>query len=671
MRRLILAAAVAALLIARGAAALPDLVPEITDVSVSTGDVDAGDVAEGCAAGLTGQRLLRYSLRARNLGPDDLVLGDPGCPDCQGNPGAACTNPLYVCSPAHGHAHFEGFAVGELVDGHGTVVAQSRKYGFCLLDYECGQTKFDCNNQGISAGCADIYDTGLPCQYIDLTGLDLAPDTYTLRVTLDPQNVLPEANESNNVATAPVIITAATSNCPPTISASVPVAVGDNGATYSSLLVSDPGDITRISLSNLRLQHADVSELTIHLFSPAGIDLLIFDGAGCRSADIDLSFDNASKVPLPCPTTGATVVHPSGSLAPLAGQPAAGLWTLQIVDRASGNSGTLQSWQLDICTKPACVVAASLASTDLPKSIPDGSSTTSFLRVPVGTGAVGRVELIGVQGHHTYVHDLEFHLTSPSGHEVKVLGQSCGAEDAFDFSLSDFGSTQLPCPPTDGFPHLPSSGLTAFIGESADGPWRLTVFDRAPQDTGVLDAWGLRLCPLAAAPPCPPTPSPDCHGAAQSTLFLRSSPVVGRRRLEWTWSRGLATLGDFGNPMVDTSYSMCLYRDDALVSSYPVLAGGLCDGGTCWKKLGIVGYDYRQRGGNGIGVSRVRLRSGSEMAFIQVSGGGAYLQLPLPLTATTEVRAQLRRSASAECWESVFPSPAVNSTDQRFRDRTP
>jgi len=117
------------------AGAAPDLVPEVFDIALVTSDVIQGDVDEGCAGGTTGRRLLTFTLRARNLGPDPLVLGDPGCPDRRVYRGAPCTNPRFVCSLSHGHAHFRSFATAKLRDGNGTVLAQARKYGFCPVAF--------------------------------------------------------------------------------------------------------------------------------------------------------------------------------------------------------------------------------------------------------------------------------------------------------------------------------------------------------------------------------------------------------------------------------------------------------------------------------------------------------------------------------------------------------
>ena len=189
------------------AGGLPDLTPTLEDVEVTEGDaVGEGDVEEGCASARFDRRLVRYGLSTANVGPDDLEIGDPDCPSCATNPGAACGNPLYVCSTAHGHEHFEEYALAELLDDTGAVVAEGVKQGFCLLDSDCADPTYHCGYQGISAGCADDYPSGLACQYIDITDLDLPGGSYTLRVTVDFDDRIPEEDESNNVATAPVVL---------------------------------------------------------------------------------------------------------------------------------------------------------------------------------------------------------------------------------------------------------------------------------------------------------------------------------------------------------------------------------------------------------------------------------------------------------------------------------
>jgi hypothetical protein len=187
--------------------ALPNLTPEIYDVSLESGvSVASGDVAEGCAGTTDGRTLVRFGVRSYNLGPDTLVAGDPGCPDCATNPGAICANPQFECSPAqgHNHPHFLDFARYELLDLDGNQVAAGGKRSFCMLDSACpggGEPVFtDCTYQGISAGCYDDYHPDLGCQYIDVTDVpEVTVRSFRLRVTVDPDALLPDADRTNNV----------------------------------------------------------------------------------------------------------------------------------------------------------------------------------------------------------------------------------------------------------------------------------------------------------------------------------------------------------------------------------------------------------------------------------------------------------------------------------------
>ncbi len=160
---------------------LPDLVfwapavsPEVVTRTFSTEECE---VLEGCAVPGT-RKLLYFSTETRNVGAGDLVMGDPA------------TNPLFHFASCHGHYHFEEFAVYDLLDGNGNKIASSHKVGFCLLDVHPWsptanpQAKYDCNNQGIQAGWADVYPAGLPCQYIDITGVPSGE--YVLRLEVNP-----------------------------------------------------------------------------------------------------------------------------------------------------------------------------------------------------------------------------------------------------------------------------------------------------------------------------------------------------------------------------------------------------------------------------------------------------------------------------------------------------
>jgi hypothetical protein len=182
-------------------AALPDLIiwgaaasPTVITRTFTNTDCE---VVEGCEPVGT-RTLLSFTTETRNIGTGDLVMGDPS------------TNSLFYWATCHQHWHFEQFAEYNLLDTSNNIVATGHKVGFCLEDVHSWsptanpQKKYDCTYQGIQAGWADVYSAGLPCQYIDITGVP--PGNYVLQMIVNPDNVLPESNTANNETRVPVTI---------------------------------------------------------------------------------------------------------------------------------------------------------------------------------------------------------------------------------------------------------------------------------------------------------------------------------------------------------------------------------------------------------------------------------------------------------------------------------
>lgn len=200
---------VASVVMARDSLALPDLRPEIANISVRLNQtVDPRDVAEGCAGATEGRTLLSFDHTAWNDGPSDLSLGDPLCPDCETEGIPVCGNPLFECSASggHNHAHLRNFSAYTVTQaGQSTVVERGHKEGFCLVNSTCNPDvtppadNLMCNF--LAAGCADVYLSGLGCQYVDIT--DLEPGSYVLRVELNPLRSIEETSYDNNIVTAP------------------------------------------------------------------------------------------------------------------------------------------------------------------------------------------------------------------------------------------------------------------------------------------------------------------------------------------------------------------------------------------------------------------------------------------------------------------------------------
>lgn len=211
LNRLLFRVALALVGITTGAqAAAPDLIvwPDTLNPVIVERDyaVNSCDVVEGCA--LPGpRRYLLFTTETRNIGDADIVLGDPS------------RNTNFVFAPCHGHYHFNDFADYRLVNSAGQQVAIGLKSGFCLEDvsrFDFGNglavAKYDCNNQGIQRGWADVYSRNLPCQWVDITGVPAG--IYMLEIEVNPVGRLPELTRTNNITRFSLVIDAPCSGPP-------------------------------------------------------------------------------------------------------------------------------------------------------------------------------------------------------------------------------------------------------------------------------------------------------------------------------------------------------------------------------------------------------------------------------------------------------------------------
>ena len=104
---------------------------------------------------------------------------------------------------------------------------------------------------------------------------------------------------------------------------------------------------------------------------------------------------------------------------------------------------------------------------------------------------------------HTYVGDLIITLTHLStGRTITLLNRPRCEGDDIDANLRDTAasSVQEQCDlsgsgPAIGGDFRPAEALSAFVGESIAGTWRLTVSDNAGVDVGTLDQWCLGFPP--------------------------------------------------------------------------------------------------------------------------------------------------------------------------------
>ncbi len=183
----------------------PDLVTREDEfrASMELGTLNSPDacaVEEGCLRGIGERHVIRFHTYIFNTGDQDYYVGErPSDPDEASS--------QFVWDPCHGHWHYMGYAEYILFDASGYRLPIGSKTGFCVLDLICPpeKRKYNCVNMGITAGCGDVYDSSLPCQWIDITGIPPGDYTAVMRVNWDrsPDRLgRVEKNYDNNWAQA-------------------------------------------------------------------------------------------------------------------------------------------------------------------------------------------------------------------------------------------------------------------------------------------------------------------------------------------------------------------------------------------------------------------------------------------------------------------------------------
>ncbi|MDR3606367.1 MAG: lysyl oxidase family protein [Oligoflexia bacterium] len=173
-------------------------------------DASSCEVAEQCVRAPGLRTVLRFDGTIENLGAADLVVGN------------SANSPLFTASSCHNVKLLKNIMLYELVDPDtGTTIQVGnqdvigRKQGFCMMDITqinatAPQGQYDCDNQGITQGWADVYDAALECQFLDVTGVPAG--NYLLRLTVNPDQLFTEIDYSNNTVSVPVTIPSIGSN---------------------------------------------------------------------------------------------------------------------------------------------------------------------------------------------------------------------------------------------------------------------------------------------------------------------------------------------------------------------------------------------------------------------------------------------------------------------------
>lgn len=288
-----------------------------------------------------------------------------------------------------------------------------------------------------------------------------------------------------------------------------PLAIHDFTTVSSTINVTATGALTSVSIPNLHGTHTFMEDLEMHLVSPKGTDVLIFDQACGDSAGFDFGLDDLSLDADPCPPNDGMLHRPSNPFSTFVGEEASGAWTLRISDNRAFDEGELDRWTLRVCF--GGTQCFTVSSADVPKVIPDMGTAHSELFAPFIDVLDPSLIFYRVhaQGQHSFFEDLRFVLTSPSNTSVLLTDRKCGDYSGpFNLSWDEAASSNDPCPPDPKLTRPEESFAGTINGELPGGTWTLEVADTRPFDDGTLDHWSLEICVGESGPTGTPTPTP-------------------------------------------------------------------------------------------------------------------------------------------------------------------
>jgi len=250
----------------------------------------------------------------------------------------------------------------------------------------------------------------------------------------------------------------------------------------------------------------------------------------------------------------------------------------------------------------------------------------------------------------------------------------CGSAPSYSGTITDFSfaitQPHTACTMLDsGWCDI--SGVVSLDGNTFTGGQTCHFFKATPPAICVAFPTAMDGVRSGLTGDCPSAPRAGCAAPGKSLLLITDrngdGPSPGDT-LSWKWRKGPAIpQSDFGDPTLDTSYSLCLYAGTsaALTAEVHVAAQGSCGAKPCWKAFGTSGYDFHDPSTAQDGALTIRLRGSAQAGKSKLiaKGKDAHLAVPpLPLAPAPDlpdVTVQLVRRGAPTCWATVYPAASI------------
>jgi len=133
-------------------------------------------------------------------------------------------------------------------------------------------------------------------------------------------------------------------------STDTPIPIPDLGVANSVISVPAGSAISDVNVT-LNITHTWDADLDVYLISPQGTEVELFTDVGSSGNNFTGTIlDDECATPIASGTAPFTGCYqPEGSLSAFDGQNPSGVWALRVEDDAGADSGTLTSWELELC----------------------------------------------------------------------------------------------------------------------------------------------------------------------------------------------------------------------------------------------------------------------------------------------------------------------------------
>ncbi len=225
-------------------------------------------------------------------------------------------------------------------------------------------------------------------------------------------------------------------------------AIPDHTGVSNSINVWRDGTVQGIKV-HVNITHPFVGDLSVKLTSPTGKEVTLFNRQGGSADNLVATFEG-------------------DALNDFMGESVGGLWTLNVHDHATRDSGTLNTWGIDLECEEFKNYRSEIF---IPELAADNAliSTQECRFAGRVTAAEADVEI-----EHQLIGDLVVTLVSPSGKEVVLHNREGGSQNLIKR-------------------HFGNDELAAMVGESTHGTWTLRVKNYHGSDNGTLKHWKVKF----------------------------------------------------------------------------------------------------------------------------------------------------------------------------------